>query len=76
MVTETAKQEGREQAQERVNTLRVLGGLFLMVALLLYFFHLAEVAMGQYTIGILSGLFGVIGVALLWVGQHRIGALR
>jgi uncharacterized membrane protein len=41
MTAEMAKQEDREQARERVNVLRIIGGLLLIVALMLYFFHLA-----------------------------------
>ncbi len=78
MVTEAVKEthEDREQARERVNVLRVVGGLFVIMALLLYFFHLAEVPMGRHTIGVLAAGFGVIGVVLLWVGQVKIRALR
>jgi hypothetical protein len=73
---EMANYPDREQARERANTMRIVGGLFLIVALLLYFFHLAEVPMGQHIMGVLSGLFGVIGAALLWVGRRRIRELR
>jgi flagellar biogenesis protein FliO len=45
-MAETAKREDREQAREKGNALRILGGLLLMVALLLYFFYLAEKPMG------------------------------
>jgi Na+/H+ antiporter NhaD/arsenite permease-like protein len=72
MTTEIAKSEDREQARERINTMRFLGGLLLMIALLLYFFHLAEVPMGQHMIGVLAAIFAVSGAALLWVGQRRI----
>jgi Na+/melibiose symporter-like transporter len=76
MTAESTKQDDREQARESVNTLRFLGGLFLVMALLLYFFHLAEVPMGQHSIGVLACIFGAAGVALLWIGRRRISALR
>jgi hypothetical protein len=72
----TANQEDREQMRERINVLRVAGGLLLIVALLLYFFHLAEVPMGRSTIGALAALFGLTGTALLWVGWLRLRQLR
>jgi Na+/melibiose symporter-like transporter len=73
---EMAKQPDREQARESINTLRVIGGLLLIVALLLYFFHLAEAPIGHSTLGVLSAVFAVAGVALLWVGWRRMRALR
>jgi hypothetical protein len=76
MTAEPAKHDDREQVREGVNTLRFLGGLFLVMALLLYFFHLAEAPMGQYGIGVVAGIFGAAGVALLWVGRRKIRALR
>jgi uncharacterized membrane protein HdeD (DUF308 family) len=75
MAEETAKQEDREQAREKVNALRVLGGLLLMVALMLFFFHLAEHPSGRHTLGWLALLFGVLGAALLWVGRRRLRRL-
>jgi heme/copper-type cytochrome/quinol oxidase subunit 4 len=71
-----ATYEDREQARERVNALRILGGMLLMVALLLYFFHLAEKPVGRHTLGILSGVFGAAGVVLLVVGRRRLRALQ
>jgi membrane associated rhomboid family serine protease len=65
-----------EQARENVNSLRFLGGLLLMVALLLYFFHLAESPMGRHTLGILSAFFAVLGAALLLLGRRKIRSLR
>jgi heme/copper-type cytochrome/quinol oxidase subunit 4 len=76
MTAEMAKNENHEQVREKVNALRFLGGLLLMVALLLYFFHLAEKPVGRHTLGWLSLLFGVMGVALLWVGRRRLRTLR
>jgi Na+/melibiose symporter-like transporter len=76
MTAGTPKQSDREQARESVNTLRFLGGMFLVVALLLYFFHLAEAPMGQYAMAVLAAVFGVIGVLLLWMGQRRLRDLR
>jgi hypothetical protein len=76
MTAETAKQQDREQARESSNTLRIVGGLLLIVALLLYFFHLAEAPMGRSTLGVLAAAFAAAGVALLWVGWRRLRALR
>jgi protein-S-isoprenylcysteine O-methyltransferase Ste14 len=72
----TVEQPDREQARERFNTLRIAGGLLLMVALLLYFFHLAEAPMGHSTLGVLAAIFAAVGAALLWVGWRRLRALR
>ena len=76
MTAEMAKQEDREQAREKVNALRIIGGLLLMVALLLYFFHLAETPWGHSTLGVLAALFAASGAALLWVGWRRLRGLR
>ena len=76
MTVESTKPDDREQARESVNTLRFLGGLFLVMALLLYFFHLAEVPMGQHTMGGLALGFAAAGVALLWIGRRRTRVLR
>lgn len=76
MTKEMVKREDREQAREGVNAVRILGGMLLMLALLLYFFHLAEDPAGRHTLGILSGVFGVIGVVLLLVGRRRLRGLR
>ena len=73
---EMANQPDREQARESINTMRVIGGLLLIVALLLYFFHLAEAPMGHWTLGALAAVFALAGVALLWVGSRRMRALR
>ena len=71
-----ANQEDREQMRERINALRMAGGLLLIVALLLYFFHMAEVPMGRSTLGVLAAtLFAVAGgAALLWVGWIQASA--
>jgi hypothetical protein len=76
MTAETAKREDREQAREKVNALRFVGGLLLMVALLLYFFHLAEKPMGRHTLGWLALGFAAMGIALLWVARRKLRALR
>ncbi len=76
MTAGTAKHEDREEARERFNTLRIIGGLFLVMALLLYFFHMAEAPQGRSALGVLSAIFAVCGVALLWVGWRRLRALR
>ena len=72
----TAEQQDREQVRESANTMRIAGGLLLMVALLLYFFHLAEAPMGHSTLGVLAAIFAAVGSALLWVGWRRLRALR
>jgi protein-S-isoprenylcysteine O-methyltransferase Ste14 len=76
MMAEMAKDEDREQTRERINALRFVGGLLLMVALLLYFFHLAEAPMGHSTIGVLACIAGAIGAGLLWVGWRKLRALQ
>ncbi len=76
VTTKMAKEVDREQAREKVNTQRFMGGLALVMGLLFYFFHLAEVPMGRHGLGVAAAVFGVIGVALLWVGQRGIRALR
>jgi hypothetical protein len=55
-----------------VNALRFLGGLLMVLALLLFFFHLAEKPMGRNTLGWLSALFAVMGVGLLAFGMRRL----
>jgi hypothetical protein len=70
------EQPSREQKQESINALRFLGGMLLVLALLLYFFHLAEVPMGQSAIGVLAAASGALGVVLLWVGQHQLRKLQ
>ena len=70
------KQTDFEQARESVTALRFLGGLLLMVALLLYFFHLAEKPAGRHTLGWLSAGFALLGAALLWVGSRKLRSLR
>ena len=81
---QAAKQEDREQHDGRdgesqiasrpreVNVLRIIGGLLLMVALLLYFFHLAEAPMGRSTLGVLAALFAVSRRSADWVGSRRL----
>jgi protein-S-isoprenylcysteine O-methyltransferase Ste14 len=73
---EMANQPDREQARESINTMRIIGGLLVIVALLLYFFHLAEAPMGHSTLGVLAAAFAVAGMALLVVGWRRMRALR
>ena len=76
MTAKLAKQEDREQLREGVNALRVLGGLLLMVALLLYFFHLAEKPMGRHALGWLAAIFALIGATLIGIGSRKLRALR
>jgi hypothetical protein len=76
MTVEMAKQEDRELARERSNALRIIGGLLLIVALLLYFFHQAEVPWGHFGLAVLAALFAASGAALLWLGWRRLRALR
>ncbi len=76
MTSDMAETDRREQARETVNTLRFLGGMLLIAALLLYFFHLGEAPLGQSLMGLLAGAFAVVGVGLLWVGHRKLRALR
>jgi Na+/melibiose symporter-like transporter len=68
--------DDRERVRERMNAWRVVGGKLLMMALLLYFFHLAEAPMGQSMIGVLAALFAAGGATLLWLGWRRLRELR
>jgi protein-S-isoprenylcysteine O-methyltransferase Ste14 len=70
------KQQEHKQAKESVNALRFLGGLLLMVALLLYFFHLAEKPWGRHTLGWLAVLFAVMGLGVLAIGWRKLRTLR
>ena len=47
MTAEMANQETVSRHESASTCLRIVGGLLLMVALLLYFFHLAEAPMGR-----------------------------
>jgi protein-S-isoprenylcysteine O-methyltransferase Ste14 len=76
MTAKLAKQQDHEQARESVNALRFLGGLLLTVALLLYFFHLAEKPLGRHTLGWLAVLFAVMGLGVLAIGWRKLRALR
>jgi hypothetical protein len=76
MVTRTGKPADVDEAPESVNALRFLGGLLLIMALLLYFFHLAEAPMGQHTLGILSAIFAVLGASLLLLNRHKLRSMR
>jgi hypothetical protein len=76
MTAPTKIPEDPEQKRESVNALRVLGGLLMMVALLLYFFHLAESPMGHHILGGLSIFFAVLGVMLFVIGHARLSAMR
>jgi di/tricarboxylate transporter len=71
-MTATAKQEDREQMRERLVAMRVVGGLLLAVALLLYFFHMAESRMGHNLLGSLAAIFGLWGAALLAVSGYKL----
>ena len=70
------RQPDREQTRERLNTMRVAGGLLVIVGLLLYFFHIAEARTGGRTLGMLAAAFVVAGATLLSVGWRRLRALR
>ena len=76
MTEKLSKHEDREQVREGVNALRFLGGLLLMVALLLYFFHLAEKPVSRHTLGWLSALFAVLGAVLFGIGSRKLRSLR
>lgn len=75
-MTAPSKHMDREQERERINTLRIVGGLLCVVGLLLYFFHLAEVRFGGTKIGALAAAFVIGGAALLCTGWLRMRALR
>ena len=66
----------REQRRERLNTMRVAGGLLVIVGLLLYFFHIAEARFGGVNIGMLAAAFAVVGAALLVVGWRGLRAMK
>lgn len=76
MTVTTDKPADVEQQRESLNTLRILGGLLLMVALLIFFFHLAESPMGHHALGNLAALFAVAGVAVFLTGHLRLRALK
>jgi Na+/melibiose symporter-like transporter len=71
-----AEREDREQRRERLNTMRVVGGLLIVVALLVYFFHLAEAPMGGRALGALALALSVAGAVLLWIGWRRLRAME
>jgi hypothetical protein len=75
-MAETAKREDREQARERLNVLRVIGGLLIVVALLVYFFHLAEAPMGGRAMGVVALALLAAGAALLWIGWRKLRAMN
>jgi Na+/melibiose symporter-like transporter len=68
-----AEREDREQRRERLNAMRVVGGLLIVVALLVYFFHLAE---GGRALGALALALSVAGAVLLWIGWRRLRAME
>ena len=70
------RQPNHEQKRERLNAMRVAGGLLVIVGLLLYFFHIAEARTGGTIMGVLAGAFVVVGAALLFVGWWKLRALR
>ncbi len=76
MSTMTNKTADPEQQRESLNTLRILGGLLMLVALLIFFFHLAESPMGHHALGSLAALFAVAGVAVFLTGHIRLRALK
>jgi len=69
------RQPNHEQKRERLNAMRVAGGLLVGVGLLLYFFHIAEARTGGATMGMLAGAFAVVGSVLLFVGWRKLRAL-
>ncbi len=70
------KQPDYVQERERLNAMRVAGGLLVIIGLLLYFFHLAEARMGGATMGVLAAAFAVVGSVLLFVGWWKLRELR
>jgi hypothetical protein len=75
-MAKTDKPMDFEQAREGLNALRILGGLLLIVALMLFFFHLAESPIGRHTLGILSAVFAALGAALLLLGGRKLRSLH
>ena len=70
------RQPDREPQRERLNAMRVAGGLLVVVGLLLYFFHIAEARFGGAAMGVLAVAFAVVGSALLVVGWWKLRALQ
>ena len=72
MRTDAAEHPDREQVRETHNTLRIIGGLFFVVALLLYFFHLAEAPMGGSAIGLIAAVVALAGALIFCAGQWKL----
>ena len=70
------EQPNREQERERLNAMRVAGGLLVIIGLLLYFFHIAEARFGGANMGLLAAAFAVVGSALLIAGWWKLRALK
>ena len=70
------KQPDYVQERERLNAMRVAGGLLVIIGLLLYFFYLAEARFGGANMGVLAAAFAVVGSALLVAGWWKLRALR
>ena len=70
------RQPNHEQKRERLNAMRVAGGLLVGVGLLLYFFHIAEARFGGANMGVLAAAFAVVGSVLLVVGWWKLLTLR
>ncbi len=70
------RQPNHEQKRERLNAMRVAGGLLVIVGLLLYFFHIAEARFGGANMGVLAAAFAVVGSVLLVVGWWKLLTLR
>jgi len=69
-------EQDREQTRERLNAMRIAGGLLVIVGLLLYFFHIAEARFGGASMGVLAAAFALVGSVLLLVGWRKLRALR
>ncbi|MDR3762871.1 MAG: hypothetical protein P4M01_02115 [Acidobacteriota bacterium] len=76
MTATTNKPADPELQRENLNTLRILGGLLMLVALLIFFFHLAESPMGHHALGSLAALFAVVGATVYLTGHFRLRAMR
>jgi hypothetical protein len=69
------KPADREETRESLNTMRIVGGLLIIAAMLVFFFHLAEARFGQITLGAVAAALGLAGVVMIFVGWSKLRAL-